>query len=73
MVYARRQQAIAEELRRRRKSLGIPLTAVARSANVAYSYLSAFDNGRGVNVSFAFLAAYAEAVGMEVCLKEVKS
>ena len=71
-VYARRQRALAEALKKRRLELGLSLSAVARSANVGYCSLWALETGRNGNVTLSLLMAYAEAVGMEVSLNAVK-
>lgn len=70
--YARRQRRLADELKGRRKELGLSLAHVAREANVAYCSLWALESGRNGNVTLSLLMAYADAVGLEVALLDAK-
>lgn len=70
--YARRQQRLADELKKRRKELGLSLASVARAANVSYYSLWALEGGKNGNMTLNLLMAYAEAVGMEVALRDAK-
>jgi transcriptional regulator with XRE-family HTH domain len=55
-----------DELRRRRKALGLTQDALAERARLSTHYISAIENGRIKDPSLSTLAALAKALGTNV-------
>jgi len=65
--------AIAEQIARKRKALGLSQTALAKKAHVGRSTLDALENGRMGELGYTKISNILSALGLEMRIQQASS
>jgi transcriptional regulator with XRE-family HTH domain len=65
--------AIAQQISRQRKALGLSQTALAKKAHVGRSTLDALENGRMGELGYTKISNILSALGLELRIQEASS